>query len=101
MNDKNRDMFYSNYGYQGMNPGAMPFSNPEMFPNQNMIPNPNMMPNQGMMSNQYQSNNLETRVNNLEKQINRLNTRVSRLENPYGNNNTSINNEPDSSMYMI
>ena len=79
MSDKERDMFYSNYGYAGMLP-------PNMF-----------MPNQMLQPN---TSNMESRISNLEKQVNRLNARVARLESPYGNN-TNNYTEPDSNMYMI
>ncbi len=89
MNDNNRDMFYSNYGYAGVMPGGM------IMPNQNMMPNQVMLPNQNI-------NNYENRISALEQQVNRLNARVSRLEGQYSGNTTNIyNNEPDSNMYMI
>ncbi len=101
MNDnKDRDMFYSNYGYAGMMPNQG-----MMMPSQGMLPNQGMMmPSQGVMPNQMNNNmgNYENRISNLEKQVSRLNARVSRLEGQYGGNTTNIyNNEPDSNMYMI
>lgn len=96
MNNKERDMFYSNYGYTG----ALPM--PNMMPNNipNMVPNamPNMMPNTMFPT---VNNDIEKRISNLENQVKKLNTRISRLENPYGTNNNNIYNEPDSNMYMI
>ena len=90
MSDKERDMFYSNYGYAGMLP-------PNMFMPNQLAPNQSMMPNQMLQPN---TSNMESRISKLEKQVNRLNARVARLESPYGNN-TNNYTEPDSNMYMI
>lgn len=90
MNNDDRDMFYSNYGYAGVIP-------PMMNPNMNIFPNQTTIPNQPISNN---NNSYETRISNLEKQVNRLNARVNRLENPYGNNQNNYN-EPDNNMYMI
>lgn len=80
--NKDRDMFYNTYGYAGGNPAMM-------------NPMQGMMPVQ--MNPFVNTNELNTRLSNLEKKIKILESRIARLENPYNSNY----NEPDSNMYMI
>lgn len=100
--DKERDMYYGNYGYSSGIPmpnQMMPFPNMTPYGMNNMMPygNQNMMP-----CNQNNSNNdFENRLDTVEKQIIRLNDRVMRLESMYKNKNNNIYNEPDNSMYMM
>ena len=88
--NQDRDMYYSGYNYGfGPVPGMMPNNSNNSMPNN---------------SNNYMSNlnqDLKNRVNRLERQIQRLEQRITRLETPYQNNNYTINNEPDSNMYMM
>jgi len=95
LDNKERDMFYTNFGYSSNMPyQGMPMMMPnQMNPNMVYSGNPNMIYNQNNLD-------IESKLNKLEKQINRLEIRVNRLENPYGNN-TNIYNEPDSNMYML
>ena len=62
MSDKERDMFYSNYGYAGMLPPNMFMPN-QLAPNQSMMPGQSMMPNQMLQPN---TSNMESRISNLE-----------------------------------
>ena len=87
--NSDRDMFYSGYGYGY---GPMP----------NMMPS-NPINNAIKEENNYLSSinqDINNRVSRLERQVQRLEQRITRLETPYQNNYT-INNEPDSNMYMM
>lgn len=94
--NENRDMFYGGYGGTLPNGALMNQAFPPSI-------NPNMpgtfMPNQTPMY----SDNLSSRINNIEQTLRRLEYRISRLENPSGttSNSYNINNEPDGNLYML
>lgn len=87
----NRDTFYGGYGGTLPNGALM---------NQGMIPNMNPNMPSTLMPNQmnYYGDNINNRINIIEQNLKRLEYRISRLENPSG---ISINNEPDSNLYML
>ncbi len=85
---KDRNSFFSQYGYSAMNTN--------MFPN-----NPNMNMNQIPMDN---TSELDSRLSKLEREFQRLDYRVSKLEGLNTNSSTNITSNDynfANSMYMV
>ncbi len=86
---KDRNSFFSQYGYSAMNTN--------MFPN-----NQNMnMAGMPLMDN---TSELDSRISKLEREIQRLDYRLSKLEGNLTSTSTSINNTDynfANSMYMV
>lgn len=102
---KDRNSFFSEYGFNSMNPNMGAGVNPNMMvPNQGVAANNSfyagpMPPNSNLNPNMY--TDIDSRISKLERQINRLETRVSRLEG----NQTAPSTETDynyaNNMYMV
>lgn len=75
---KDRNSFFSQYGYTGYNT------------------NPNMGAYMPMMNN---TQDIESRLNQIERELDRLEARISKLENLSNSTNTDINFA--NSMYMV
>lgn len=90
---KDRNSFFSQYGYSSFNGNNMMPQNMNMPPQQPMM---NMPQNQS-----YIDSDLESRVSKLERENKVLESRISKLENslPKVTNNTDYNFA--NSMYMV
>lgn len=93
---KNRNSFFSEYGYNSMNNNNM------MVPNQGMAANSQFyagpMPN-NMNTNMY--SDIDSRLSKIEREINRLDVRVSRLEGTKEVPTTIDEQSYSNSMYMV
>ncbi len=103
---KDRNTFFTNYNAQTAS--YMP-----NVPNMQAMPNNNYGPYQAAQTNTSyyagpdigMSNEIDNRLSKIERQINRLDNRVTKLENSIpnitGSNNTEINENNYSNMYML
>jgi hypothetical protein len=99
---KDRNTFFSEYGYNSMNsgfPGMMMPNNQTFSANSSMYAGPAINPN--VNNNMY--SDIDARLSKIERQINRLETRVSRLEGDTSQTNVNIDDVEynANSMYMV
>ena len=100
---KDRNAFFSEYGFNSGMPGASPnMMMPGGMQNPNMTPYPGAN-NMQMPAAPPMPTDIDARIAKLERQIGRLETRVGKLEgeltNPTQFNETEINY--NNSMYMV
>ncbi|MDD2409718.1 MAG: hypothetical protein PHD03_03260 [Bacilli bacterium] len=109
---KDRNTFFSGYGYNSMNPG-MGQMGPNLIPNQvaansNFYAGPavggNIMPGSTMQQYGAMASDIDSRLSKLERQVNRLEMRVNKIEGDTGQtpgNYHDSDNNYSNSMYMV
>ncbi|MDD2238666.1 MAG: hypothetical protein PHH51_02125 [Bacilli bacterium] len=109
---KDRNTFFSGYGYNSMNPG-MGQMGPSLIPNQvaantNFYAGPavggNVMPGSMVPQTSIMPSDIDSRLSKLERHVNRLEMRINKIE---GDTGQTPGNYPESdynyanSMYMV
>lgn len=105
---KDRNSFFSEYGYNQVNTGfpnmnmGMPYPNQAVASNSSFYAGPLVNNNeQSMQGNNNMYSDIDSRLSKIERRLNRLESRVNNLEGDgsinYDNNNSSNN----SNMYMV